>query len=126
MTASKRALERALKQSEQLLRLARRSKRRDEKTAWQRGRQLERRTSKQSKAQKRKRGARLERALAGAARRERERARKGTQAVGEPLHTGERAHKRKLSEAQLREQQLRKRLNSYKSGVCAPSSSGIN
>ena len=28
--------------------------------------------------------------------------RKGKQAVGEPLHSGERAHKRKLTEAQLR------------------------
>jgi hypothetical protein len=128
-TARERELEAALKQTEKLLRLARRSKRRDETTAWQRGRQHERRDSKQAKAQKQKRGARLERALAGAARRERARATKGkAQLTGgstsEPLHTGER--KRKQSEAQLRERALRARLNSYKSGICAPSSSGTN
>lgn len=115
-TARERALEQALRQSEKLLRLARRSKRRDGKTAWQRGRQLERRTSKQAKTQKRKRGAKLERSLAGAARRERDRERRGKQPVGEALHTGERTHKRKLSEAQLRAQ-TRQRLDSYKSHV---------
>ena len=112
-TARERALERALALSEKLLRLARRSKRRDEKTARQRGQQLERRDSKAAKAQKRKRGAKLERALAGAARRERGRINKGTRPVGEALHTGERTHKRKLTEAEARQAQ-RRRLNSYK------------
>ena len=87
-------LEQAVQREHKLLQLSRRSKRRDAKTARQRGQQEARRDAKQSKAQKRKRGAKLARAVAGAARRERERERKGKRPAGDALHSGERKHQR--------------------------------
>jgi hypothetical protein len=107
-----RALQSALTDVQKLLRLARRQKRRETKTARQRGQQEARRDSKAKKAATRKRGQKLERALAHAARRERARTDKGQpRPAGEALHTGERVQARKQQQSELR-----RRLDAHKQG----------
>ena len=93
--AEVRGLKVALADSQALLKLSRKRERRATKLAHDHGRQSERRSA---KAVKRKRAIKHARAVAGAARREEERARKRKQPAGEALHTGERKHQRLVGE----------------------------
>ena len=95
--------ERRAEQAERLLKLTRKQKRRDERTAAERGSQAARSSAKQVKRAKKKLGKKQQQREQGAARREhrRELKRKGAPA-GEPLHSSDRKHQRLFGSWQQR------------------------
>jgi hypothetical protein len=89
--ARRAAVEARAADRDKLLKKSGRRLKREVKTAGVRARQEERRSG---KAKRRERKVKAVRGVAGAARKEKERTRKRKQPLGEPLHSGERKHRR--------------------------------